>query len=129
MDVLIGASALLLVLRHSCYVSRHVLLSTLVLLISATALLISTSVLLISATAFLISTSVLLISATALLISTSVLLISATALLFSTSVLLLCATTPQYCIVPSGTYCDASYSFLMIGLVVKQLYDKTLNKE
>ena len=39
------------------------------------------------------------------------------------------ATAPQYCIIPSGTYCAASYSFLMIGLVVKQLYDKTLNKE
>ena len=26
------------------------------------------------------------------------------------------ATTPQYCIVPPGTYCTASYSFLMIGL-------------
>ena len=39
------------------------------------------------------------------------------------------ATAPQYYIVPSGTYCAASYSFLMIGLVVKQLYDKTLNKE
>ena len=26
------------------------------------------------------------------------------------------ATTPQYCIVPSGTYCTASYSFLIIGL-------------
>ena len=39
------------------------------------------------------------------------------------------ATAPQYCIVPSGTYCVAFYSFLMIGLVVKQLYDKTLNKE
>ena len=38
-------------------------------------------------------------------------------------------TIPQYSIVPSGTYCVASYSFLMIGLVVKQLYDKTLNKE
>ena len=38
-------------------------------------------------------------------------------------------TIPQYSIVPSGTYCAASYSFLMIGLVVKQLYDKTLNKE
>ena len=25
------------------------------------------------------------------------------------------ATAPQYCIVPSGTYCAASYSFLMIG--------------
>ena len=26
------------------------------------------------------------------------------------------AMAPQYCIVPSGTYCTASYSFLMIGL-------------
>ena len=26
------------------------------------------------------------------------------------------ATAPQYCIVPSSTYCAASYSFLMIGL-------------
>ena len=84
---------------------------------------------LISAKTLLFSTSVLLISAMALLLSTSVLLISATALLFSALALLLCATAPQYCIVPSGTYYDASYSFLMIGLVVKQLYDKTLNKE
>ena len=129
MDILIGASALLLVLRHSCYVGRHILFSTSVLLISATALLFSTLVLLISATALLLSTSVLLISATALLLSTSVLLISATALLFSASALLLCATAPLYYIVPSGTYCVASYSFLMFGLVVKQLYDKTLNKE
>ena len=129
MEVLIGASALLLVLRHSCYVSRHVLFSTSVLLISAMTLLLNTSVLLISATALPLSTSVLLICATALLHSTSVLLIGATTLLFSASALLLCATTPQYCIVPSGTYCAASYSFLMIGLVVKQLYDKTLNKE
>ena len=115
MDVLIGASTLLLVLRHSCYVGRHVLFST--------------SVLLISATALLFSTSVLLISATELLLSTSVLLISATTLLFNASALFLCATAPQYCIVPSSTYCAASYSFLMFGLVVKQLYDKTLNKE
>ena len=83
---------------------------------SATALLFSTSVLLISATALLFTTSVLLISATALLLSTSVLLISVMTLLFSTSALLLCVTAPQYCIVPSGTYCVASYSFLMIGL-------------
>ena len=26
------------------------------------------------------------------------------------------ATTPQYYIVPSGTYCTTSYSFIMIGL-------------
>ena len=26
------------------------------------------------------------------------------------------ATAPQYCIVPSGTYCVVSYSFLIIGL-------------
>ena len=98
-------------------------------LASAMTLLLSTSVLLISAMALLLSTSVLLISATALLLNTSVLLISATTLLFSASALLLCATAPRYCIVPLGTYCAASYSFLMIGLVVKQLYDKTLNKE
>ena len=55
-----SASALLLVLRHFCYVGRHVLISA--------------------------------------------------------SALLLCATAPQYCIVPSGTYCVASYSFLMISL-------------
>ena len=64
-----------------------------------------------------------------LLISTSVLLISATTLLFSALALLLCATASQYCIVSLDTYCAASYSFLMIGLVVKQLYNKTLNKE
>ena len=51
--LLIGALALLLVLRHSCCVGRHVLIG---------------------------------------------------------------ATAPQYCIVPSGTYCTTSYSFLMIGL-------------
>ena len=77
----------------------------------------------------LLSTSVLLISATKLLLSTSVLMISVTALLFNASALLLCATALQYCIVSSDTYCAVSYSFLMIGLVVKQLYDKTLNKE
>ena len=49
----VGAPALLLVLRHSCYVGRHVLYG---------------------------------------------------------------ATAPQYCIVPSGTYCTASYSSLIIGL-------------
>ena len=52
--LLIGAMALLLVLRHFCCMGRHVLYG---------------------------------------------------------------ATAPQYCIVPSGTYCTAYYSFLMIGLV------------
>ena len=51
--LLIGALALLLVLRHSCCVGRHVLYGV---------------------------------------------------------------TAPQYCIVPSGTYCTTSYSFLMISL-------------
>ena len=36
--------------------------------------------------------------------------------LISASVLLLCATTPQYCTVPSGTYCVVSNSFLITGL-------------
>ena len=43
-------------------------------------------------------------------------LFSATVLYASASALLLCATTPQYCIVPSGTYCVVSYSFLFTGL-------------
>ena len=88
MDVRISASALLLVLRHFCYVGRHVLFSTLVLLISATAL----------------------------LFSTLVLLISATTLLLSAPALLLCATALQYCIVTSDTICVVSYSFIGTGL-------------
>ena len=58
--VLIGGSALLLVLRHFCYVGRHILISA--------------------------------------------------------SALLLCATALQYCIVPSGTYCAVSDSFIITGL-------------
>ena len=34
---------------------------------------------------------------------------------------LLCATTPQYCTVPSGTYCAVSYSFLITGLGSKTI--------
>ena len=43
-------------------------------------------------------------------------LISTMTLSVSASTLLLYATTPQYCIVPSGTYCVVSYSFLITGL-------------
>ena len=43
-------------------------------------------------------------------------LISATTLSINASKLLLCATAPQYCIIPSGTYCVVSYSFLITGL-------------
>ena len=43
-------------------------------------------------------------------------LISATTLSVSASALLLYATTPQYYIIPSSTYCDVSYSFLITGL-------------
>ena len=43
-------------------------------------------------------------------------LISATTLSISASAILLCATTPQYCIVPLGAYCDVSDSFLITGL-------------
>ena len=42
--------------------------------------------------------------------------ISATTLSISASGLLLCATTPQYCTVPSGTYCVVSYLFFITGL-------------
>ena len=43
-------------------------------------------------------------------------LISAVALSVSASTLLLCVTAPQYCTVPSGTYCVVSYSFLITDL-------------
>ena len=43
-------------------------------------------------------------------------LISAMALSVSASALLLCAMAPQYCTVPSGTYCVVSYSFLITGI-------------
>ena len=43
-------------------------------------------------------------------------LISATTLCVSASTLLLCAREPQYCTVPSGTYCVVSYSFLITGI-------------
>ena len=83
----VGASALLLVLRHSCCVGSHVLIDALALLL------------------------VLWHSC------------------YVSRHVLYGATAPLYCIVSSGTYCTVSYLFLMIGLVVKQLYDKTLNKE
>ena len=43
-------------------------------------------------------------------------LVSAMTLAVSASTLLLCAMTPQYCIIPSNTYCVVSYSFLITGL-------------
>ena len=43
-------------------------------------------------------------------------IISVTTLSVSVSTLLLYATAPQYCIVPSGTYCVVSYSFLITSL-------------
>ena len=44
-------------------------------------------------------------------------LVGATALCCVGGHVLYGATAPQYCIVPSGPYCTASYSFLLIGLV------------
>ena len=43
-------------------------------------------------------------------------LISVTILSVSASALLLCASAPQYCTVPSGTYCVVSDLFLSTGL-------------
>ena len=123
----VGASALLLVLRHSCWCFGTLdwCFGTPV---GASALLIGASTLLLvlwhSFWCFntLVGASTLLIGASALLL----------VLWHSCCVsrhVQYGATVPQYCIVPLGTYCTASYSFLMIGLVVKQLYNKTLNKE
>ena len=46
-------------------------------------------------------------------------LISATTLSVSALSLLLCAMTPQYYTVPSGTYCDVSYSYLNTGFMIR----------
>ena len=43
-------------------------------------------------------------------------LFSATACSVNASTLLHCATAPQYGIIPLGTYCAVSYSFLITGL-------------
>ena len=79
--ILIGASALLLVLRHFCYVGRHVLIGALALL---------------------------LVLQNFCYVGKHVLI--------SASALLLCATALQYCIVPSGTYCAMSDSFIITDL-------------
>ena len=79
---LISALTLLLVLRHFCYVGRHVFDKCFGTPASAMSLLLHGQILFVSA-----------------------------------STLLLCVTTPQYCIVPSGTYYAVSYSFLITGLV------------
>ena len=101
MNVLIGASALMLVLRHFCYVGRHVL-------IGASALLL---VLRYFCYVGRHSDRCFGTPATA-----TTLLLRGQARsdqCFGTPA---SATTPQYCIVPSGTYYSVSYSFLMIGL-------------
>ena len=84
---LISASALLLVLRHFCYMGKHVSDQCFDTPASATALLLHGQ-----------ARIVLRYS------------------LINASALLLCATAPQYCTVPSGTCCAVSYSFLITGL-------------
>ena len=91
----VGVSALLLVLRHSCCVVSHVLIG-------------APALLMVLRHSCCVSRHVL-IGAPALLL----------VLRHSYCVgrhVLIGATAPQYCIVPLGIYCTASYSFLMIGL-------------
>ena len=90
-----GASALLLVLRHSCCVGNHVLIGASALLLVLRHSCCVGNHVLIDASAFL--------------------LVLRHSCCMGRHVLH-GATAPQYCIVPSGTYCTASYSFLMIGL-------------
>ena len=93
--LLIGAPTLLLVLRHSCYVSRHVLIG-------------APALLLVLRHSCCVSRHVL-ISAPALLLVLRHSYCMDRHVLYGTTI-------PQYCIVPSGTYCTASYSFLIINL-------------
>ena len=90
----VGASALLLVLRHSCCVGNQVLIG-------------ASALLLVLQHSCCVGNHVLIGASTFLLV-----------LRHSCCVgrhVLYGATEPQYCVVPSGTYYDASYSFLMIG--------------
>ena len=123
----VSASALLLVLRHSCCVCSHILIgaSALLLVLRHSCWCFGTPV---GATALLLRGQPRFNRCFGTLVGASTLLL---VLWHSCCVyrhVLVGTTIPQYCIIPSGTYCVASYSFLMIGLVVKQLYDKTLNK-
>ena len=107
--VLIGASALLLVLRHSCWCFGTPA-STSALLIGAPALLIGAPALLLVLRHSCCVSKHVLISAFALLLVLQHSCCVGRHVLYG-------ATAPQYYIVPSDTYCTASYSFLMIGLV------------
>ena len=91
----VGASALLLVLRHSCCVGSHVLIG-------------ASALMLVLRHSYCVGKHVL-IGASALLLVLWHCCCVGRHVLYG-------ATAPQYCIVPSGTYCTASYSFLMIGL-------------
>ena len=99
---MISASALLLVLRHFCYVGRHVMIS-------------ASAVLLVLRNFYYVGKHVL-ISVSALVLVLRHFCYVGRHVLISASALLLCATTPQYCTVPSGTYYFVSYSFLITGL-------------
>ena len=93
-NVLIGAPALMLVLRHSCCVGNHVLIG-------------APALLLVLQHSCCVGKHVLICVPALLLV-----------LRHSCCVgrhVLYGATAPQYYIVPSGTYCAGSYSFLMIG--------------
>ena len=127
MDVLIGASALLLVLQHSCWCfGTPVGASALLLVLRHSCWCFDTPV---GATTLLLRGQPRFdwcfgtpVGATTLLLLGQPRLVGASALLLvlrhSCCVcrhVLVGTTVPQYCIVPSGTYCAASYSFLMIG--------------
>ena len=98
---LVGASALLLVLRHFCWCyGTPVGASTLLLVLRHSCWCFGTSV-----------------GATTLLLHGQPRFDRCLGTLTG-------ATAPQYCIVPSGSYCTASYSFLMIGLGSQQTYHR-----
>ena len=99
---LISASAFLLVLRHFCYVGRHVLIG-------------ATTLLLVLQHFYYMGRHIL-IGASALLLVLRHFCYVGRHVLISVLALLLCATELQYCTVPSGTYCVVSYSFLITGL-------------
>ena len=97
--------------RHLCYVGKHLLWYS---LISAKALSDRASAHLVLRYSLISATTLSDRASAHLVLRYS--LISVTTLSVIASALLFCATAPQYCTVPSDTYCVVSESFLITGL-------------
>ena len=108
-----GATALLLVLRHSCWCfGTPIGASSLLLMLRHSYWCFGTPV---GASALLLVLWHSCCMGSHVLIGASALLLVLRHSCYVYRHVLIGTTVPQFCIVPSGTYCAASYSFLTIG--------------